>query len=563
MTPAKIHASEYPLHKVFSGDFTFTIPMYQRPYAWGKEQAGELIDDLITALEEGSIKIDEVNPYFLGSIVLIKGDKPDAEIIDGQQRLTTLTILLSVLRELVSPEYKQKITPYIYQSPDFDLDAESTIYRLTLRERDADFFREHIQDEGGIARLESLPNSGLSESRKNIKENTILLKQRLQKFSQENLQNLTKFVLKRCFLVVVSTPDIDSAYRIFSVINNRGLNLSHADIFKSEIIGKIEKDKQDSYSSKWEEIEEKLGREDFKSLFSHIRMIHVKSKPTQSILKEFHEDVKPSPAKYPQEFIDKILIPLANAFYGIKNQSYKSDTLEDKVNQSFRWLSWIDNSDWIPPAILFLSKNYRKPELLLPFFTDLDRLASGLMIQRYNIYERVERYSKLLKAIESEADLYAPDSPLQLQELEKDNILRILNAELYLMKKIRLYVLLRLDAALSRGEAEYKYPTITVEHVLPQKPASDSEWSKWFPNAEEHKKYVHCLGNLVLLPNYKNSEAKNYDFEMKKQKYFKTKYGVSPFALTTQVLNEKQWKPEVIEKRQKDLINIFKELWHL
>lgn len=131
------------------------------------------------------------------------------------------------------------------------------------------------------------------------------------------------------------------------------------------------------------------------------------------------------------------------------------------------------------------------------------------------------------------------------------------------MKKIRLYVLLRLDAALSRGEAEYKYPTITVEHVLPQNPASDSEWFKWFSSTEERDKYVHRLGNLVLLPYYKNSKAKNYDFETKKEKYFQTKSGVSPFALTTQVLNEKEWRPEVIEKRQQGLVNVFKELWRL
>lgn len=87
-------------------------------------------------------------------------------------------------------------------------------------------------------------------------------------------------------------------------------------------------------------------------------------------------------------------------------------------------------------AILFLSQNYHKPELLR-VFTDLDRLASGLMIQRYNIYERVKRYSKLLKAIESATDLYTLDSPLELQQLEKENILRIFNSELYLMKKIR------------------------------------------------------------------------------------------------------------------------------
>ncbi len=98
MSTVKIQATEYPIQKVFSNDFVFTIPLYQRPYAWTTEQAGELLQDLIVSLGDGNEPIDDINPYFLGSIVLIKADKPDAQVVDGQQRLSTLTILLSALR---------------------------------------------------------------------------------------------------------------------------------------------------------------------------------------------------------------------------------------------------------------------------------------------------------------------------------------------------------------------------------------------------------------------------------------------------------------------------------
>ena len=222
----------------------------------------------------------------------------------------------------------------------------------------------------------------------------------------------------------------------------------------------------------------------------------------------------------------------------------------------------IDNSDWIPPAILYFSRNYNYPDLLVQFFTDLDRLAAGLMICRANV-NRTERYSRLLTFIEHEQDLYTPDSPLQITSDEKNYILKILDGDLYLMKKIRLYVLLRLDAALSEGEATYNFSNVTVEHVLPQNPAPNSMWVKWFPSQEEGELYVNRLGNLVLLSSGKNSQAQNYDFDLKKQKYFTTKTGVSPFALTTQVLNEQEWTPEVINRRQKELIGILKNLWRL
>jgi uncharacterized protein with ParB-like and HNH nuclease domain len=560
MSTAKIHATEYPIDKVFSNDFVFTIPLYQRPYAWNIEQAEELLDDLITSLGEGKEPIDEINPYFLGSIVLIKGDKADAQVVDGQQRLTTLTILLAAIRALVSNEIANELTTYLYQKGKV-IAGESNVYRLTLRERDAQFFKEYIQDEGGIHKLKDLSVAKLSDSCKNIKDNTLLFVKRLQSFAESQLLRLAQFIVTRCFLVVVSTPDIDSSYRIFSVLNNRGLDISHADILKAEIIGKILPEQQEYYSNKWEETEEKLGRDTFKSLFSHIRMIYGKAKPRESILTEFNKDVKPS--DYPRQFIDKTLIPLGDAFSDINNQTYHSDRDAEKVNQIFKWLHWIDNSDWIPPAILYLSNNYSKPDLLVRFFCDLDRLASGLMIQRANISERIERYGKLLHSIECGEDLYAPNSPLQLNIEEQKCIIKILNDNLYLMKKIRLYILIRLDAALSEGTASYNFSKITVEHVLPQNLAATSVWKNCFPSQEEHEKYVHRLGNLVLLSCSKNSEAGNYDFETKKQKYFTTKKGVSNFALTTQVLMEQEWTPEVIEKRQTHLIDQLKEVWRL
>ncbi|MEG4048524.1 HNH endonuclease family protein, partial [Microcoleus sp. Pol17_C1] len=372
---------------------------------------------------------------------------------------------------------------------------------------------------------------------------------------------LAQFLITQCFLVVVSTPDFDSAYRIFSVLNNRGLDLSLTDILKADIIGKIPEGQKEKYTKKWEDTEEELGRELFKDLFSHIRMIKEKKKLSKSILKEFQENINPAAGS--QQFIDEILDPYAKAFSEIQNLTYESERRAEEINQLFKWLNKIENVDWIPPAILYLSRNRNSPDNLVRFFTDLDRIAAGLMIVRANINERIERYSRLLTAIEQEEDLFNSNSPLQFTPEESNNILRVLDSDLYLIQKIRLYVLLRLDAALSEGEASYNFSKITVEHVLPQNPGANSEWMKWFPSQEERDQYVHRLGNLVLLSGAKNTQAKNYDFDVKKQKYFTTKTGVSPFVLTTQVLREQEWTPEVIARRQKELINVLKNLWRL
>lgn len=559
MSRVNIHGAEYPIGKVFSDEFVFTIPLYQRPYAWTTEQAGELLEDLIAFLGEDNEPIEEVNPYFLGSIVLIKGDKPDAQVVDGQQRLTTLTILLAALRALVQPEQANELATFLYQKGSLIAGTRNR-YRLTLRERDAEFFKEYIHDEGGINKLKDLNSANLSDSRKNIKENALLFVQRLQEFPESQRLRLAQFIVTRCFLVVVSTPDLDSAYRIFSVLNDRGLDLSLTDILKAEITGKIPGSQQEAYTAKWEETEAKLGREMFQDLFTHIRTIYRKVKLRESVLKEFRQYVRPT--DNPQQFIDKTLLPLANAFYDIKNVAYQSAKRAEEVNGIFRWLNRIDNFDWVPPALLYLSQNHNNPDLLVRFFSDLERLAAGLMIRRNDLNGRIDRYSRLMSAIERREDLYTPDSPLQLSPKERSDIMENLNAD-SLIQKIRRYVLLRLDAALSGGEASYNLPTITIEHVLPQHPAHNSVWVKWFPNQEEREKYVHCLGNLVLLSGAKNSRAQNYDFEVKKREYFTTPNGVSPFVLTTQVLREQKWTPEVIQQRQKELIRVLKNVWCL
>lgn len=559
MSPVKIQGAEYTIGKVFSNDFVFKIPLYQRPYAWETEQADALLDDLIAYLGDGNEPIEEVNPYFLGSIVLTKGDQPDAEVVDGQQRLTTLTILLAALRKLVPPNYATNLTTYLYQEEDL-IAGNPNRYRLCLRERDRDFFNKYIQDRDGIDRLENLNIVELSDSQQHIIENGQRFLWRLEQLSEFQRVRLAQFIVSRCFMVVVSTPDLDSAYRIFSVLNDRGLNLSLADILKADVIGKITEQEQEKYTAKWEDIEKDLGRDMFKDLFSHIRTIYRKVKLRESVLKEFRKYVHPD--SHPQEFINNILCPYADAFDEVKKLTYKNDRRAEQVNKLFWWLNQIDNSDWLPPAILFLSSNRDNPDQLVQFFTDLERLAAGLMIQRANINERIERYSRLLTAIERGDVLYTSNSPLQLTTQEQREILKVLNGNLYAIQKIRLFVLLRLDAALSEGKDLYKIPIITVEHVLPQNPASNSGWVTEF-TAQERERYVHCVGNLVLLSRKTNSAAQNYDFKEKKQKYFTTDTGVSLFALTNQVLQKQQWTPAVIDERRTELIDVLKKVWRL
>lgn len=565
MSKVSIYGSARPIKEIFSPNFVFSIPLFQRPYAWTKDQAGELLEDLRTFIDEGKKPLDELNPYFLGSIVLIKEEKSShAQIIDGQQRITTLTILLAVIRKLLSSKkqyekFTRSLTEYLYDEAN-PIDGTPNRYRLDLRHQDLNFFRENIQEEGGVDNLENLNPARLSDSQQRIRENALLFLDELSKLDETLLIYLVRAVANNCFLVEISTPDLDSAYSVFSVLNSRGLNLTLTDILKAEIIGRIPQYAQEAYNTRWEKVEDDLGRDLFQNLFTYIRTIYRKVKPKDTILKEIREYVRP--AEHPQWFIEKVLEPYADAYYSIRMKAFVSMSNAEDVNRIFGWLNEIDNSDWIPPAILFYERNQQDVKAMLRFFTDLERLAAGLMIIRANVNKRIDRYGLLLSAIQKNVDLYADDSPLQLSKSEQQQIVSVLDGDLYWYGACK-YVLLRLNEALSDGSVSFNYPIISIEHVLPQHPRTPSRWVDWFPTQDIRDKYAHRLGNLVLLSRKKNAQAQNFDFDDKLHKYFSSQIGIVAFPITIQVMNEHEWTPVVIERRQQEQINRLKKIWRL
>lgn len=555
-------AKEQALAKIFSDDYVFTIPGYQRPYAWGREQAQELLDDLLGAMNAAPSQLSDAPPYFLGSIVLIKSaDQPDATVVDGQQRLTTLTLLLSAIRASVDNTAVQTgITKRIYEHGDV-VSAVPARYRLSLRERDRDFFRQHVQHEDGLAKLVRLTTS-LPDAQARIRTNAHVFMAGLEGLSQEELVRLVQFIITRCYLVTVATPDLDSAYRIFGVLNSRGLDLSATDILKAEVIGGIAPESRDAYTQKWEGQEEDLGRDEFGDLFSHIRMVYRKAKPQGTLLKEFKEHV--TPLANPKVFVDEVLLPMSQAFEAIVDADYASQKHAEQVNDHLRWLGRLEFKDWMPPALAFYIRYDNQPDAMLAFFRGLERLAYSMLARRCGINERIERFSALTTAIEKGVNLDEPQTPLQLSPLEQYETYAALNGPLYETHSSRAVatLMLRLDHLLSDGSARYQHDVVSVEHILPQQPAPNSQWLKWVPDPQQHQRWVHRLGNLTLLSRKKNSAASNYEFEKKKNAYF-TKGGVCAFAMTTEVLQHTEWTEEVMQGRQARMLKVLEEHWGL
>jgi len=257
-------------------------------------------------------------------------------------------------------------------------------------------------------------------------------------------------------------------------------------------------------------------------------------------------------------------LPMAKAFQEVTGAEYQSTQNASQVNDKLKWLAHLEFSDWIPPALAFMQRYRQKIELVNDFFAELERLSYAMLVMKWGINERIDRFSKLTGWIMSGESPTAKESPIQLTPHEQYIAYAALDGPLYTSHSARAKstILLRLDSLLSGGGATYDYPTVTIEHVLPQNPLPTSKWMEWFPDEKDRLIWVHRLGNLALLTRKKNSSASNYDFDTKKRAYF-SKGGVSPFVLTTQVLEKNSWGPNEVRERHKQLLEAFEKHWRL
>lgn len=558
----RISGAEYPLSKIFSSEFDYVIPSYQRPYAWTHEQAGELFSDLYDFYS----KEDPQDTYFLGSIVLIKEeDVPKAEVIDGQQRLTTITILLALLTQRSFGSIRESFHKYIREpgNPLEDLEEKP---RLRLRDRDSEFFERYIQDVDidGLVALD--PAQLDSEAKRNIRANALFFRKKLDEtFGNDSsaANRFGSFILQRCFMVAVSTPTQQSAFRVFSILNSRGLDLLPTDIIKSQVIGKVAPVRRDDYNEIWEELEIETGRGGFAEVFGHIRMIYAKEKARRALLEEFAERVVAKTATG-EALIDEVIEPYTSAYLIAKHADYTSTGNAAEINALLKWLNRIDNSDWLPSAMSFLAQYASDAAYVKWFFEKLERLAAYMHICGLDVNQRMVRYAMVLQELESPSSLANPLKQIELTEFEKKRFLEQLSGNVYDMKvRRRNYLILRLDSFISDAAAVYDPSILTIEHVLPQTVKTDSVWTTQWPNLGDRIGLLHCIANLVPLNRRRNSQAQNYDFEKKKKAYFMGTKNVSSYALTSQVLGEKEWTPAVVQKRQVELLGRFASAWEL
>ena len=274
--------------------------------------------------------------------------------------------------------------------------------------------------------------------------------------------------------------------------------------------------------------------------------------------------LKPDGPVEPKALINEVLEPYANALMTVRNKNYKAESHAKEVNIYLRWLNEINNSDWIPVAILFLSRNKHVPAYVEWFFNRLERLAAYMHICALNVNGRVKRYNDVIKEVEGKHSFDSPVQAVELTDKEKEKMCAVLDGNIYgLTATRRKYLILRLDSFLSDGGASYDGGILTIEHVLPQTVEDNTEWAELWPDEEQRKEWVHRIANLVPLNKRRNSAAQNYDFKKKRDAYFSGRDNITSYRLTTKVWETDEWTLEYLEKRQDYLLKALRENWRL
>ena len=261
-----------PLGQLFSNPISIVAPGYQRSFAWTAEEAGQLFEDIRQALEEDA-------DYFLSFMLFIERDRPRSllsawararservlEIVDGFQRLTSLSILFCALRDSDADEG---------QPTNARLQAAigtSQRRRLSLRPAEATFFEQYVRAPGATRIKPKASDLAPAEARLIWVRDHFVAE--LADMAAADRPFFVDFLLDHCCVASVVTNDIDRAHQLFTILNARGKPLARKDILKASLLGGVPPEAAAGAAALWQDVDLRLGDE-FETLFSHVRSMY-------------------------------------------------------------------------------------------------------------------------------------------------------------------------------------------------------------------------------------------------------------------------------------------------
>ncbi|MEM1086292.1 MAG: DUF262 domain-containing HNH endonuclease family protein [Pseudomonadota bacterium] len=542
-----LRAKEIYLCDLLKPGCELSLPPYQRSYSWETDEAAALLDDLLLALEKS-------RSHFVGAVVLVELEGEKCLIVDGQQRLTTLTIMIAALRDMESDEtVKARLNEMIGDASADDTAQAKPIWRLTLNDLNRSFFCERIQREGATQLIDALPPENESQTR--MEDNLALYRERLGAMDDETRRTFADALGKLVMLVRVTVKDWSDGYSVFRVLNTRGKGPSDHEIIKSNLLeaADLPQPEINALSSRWAEFEAEIGGNNMNDLLSLITGIHSRNGRgpdgfNSGVLNKVKAEV----------FLKDELPAYFRAYKTISSGKPGFDDPGGYIAAHINHLRLIDHQLWRPVALKYLRYTSSKPDRMRDFFAKLERFAYVMMLVVTDARPRQKRYQRLLDSIGSTRSLFDRSEPFKIDRSEVSRLHERLQSRIGAPRQ-RKAVALRLNAAVEGGYALTPDHGATLEHVLPRNPAEDSHWNITWPNLNAQRELCETIGNFVLLSERLNQAVDTLSFREKCALYFAK--GQTVFPLTEDLRGRTTWTPDDVRKRSKDLADILVRDW--
>lgn len=553
--------------KLIGNGLTYHIPRFQRDYSWTDEEWEDLWSDIL-----GTIQEKGEPAHYMGYLVLQSQDEKTFDVIDGQQRLTTLSlIVLAVLKSLqqlvddnVNATQNQQRLEQIRQTYVGYLDPITLLTRskLTLNRNNNDYYQTYLVP------LAHLPQRGFRASEHNLRKGFEWYEKRVREYTKKIngddgvvLATLLETMSDRLFFTAIYVTDELNAYKVFETLNARGVRLSSTDLLKNYLFSVLSKTSAQQHEivaleNRWEAMVTRLGSESFPD-FLRSHWISRKSFVRQAdLFKTIRGKVVDRTAVFEllrgmEEDMDTYLAltsPEASSWCN-EWKTCAQHLRMFRIRQSIALLltahRTLGSSDFgmVLRAIVDISFRYN---IICSQPTNEQERIYAIAAQKLNTKEANTAH-QLLQSLQT---IYPKDDAFK--NAFTDKVFRTTDSR---NNRIMRYILCELERQISTTAHDFESDTFNLEHVLPQNP--DSGWEA-FSN-EEADALVYRMGNMTLLEKSKNKDIGNQSYEIKRPILES-----SQFILTKKLAQESaSWLPERIAARQKKLATTATSVWRV
>lgn len=550
------------LNNIFERSGNYKVPDFQRDYSWKEEQWEDLWDDIAT------VRTNRNSVHYMGAIVFQESKNKDLIVIDGQQRLATLSIIaLAIIKRVKDlkengidgKNNKDRIDllmkKYIGEKEPVSLHYSN---KLTLNENNEQFYSNFL------VQLEepSSPRS-LSNSDKLLKKafdffyGKIKEEFGLDSGGEQLADFLMNQIAEKLTFIQIVVEDEVNAYTVFETLNSRGIELGTSDLLKNYLFSLAADNEEDKRQAKdrWNRITNLIDLKEFPNFLRFYWHSRYETIRKEQLYKKLRDSIKTK-----SEVFDllKELEKYADIYVALDNPNDNKWSENQEIQKRIKELKLFGVRQQIP---LLMVSYFNLP---LTVFADVLRFCSVIAF-RYNVIgnldpkkqERVFHFAAK-KVYENKLDT-ALKIAQELKSIYRSdeafyNDIKLKNVVVKKNSKLARYILLTIEDQISPTSRSYETDPATIEHILPEN--APLEWEK-FVSKNKHSELVNRLGNLTLLEKTKNKESGNKPIDVKINIYKQSEYKM------TNEINSSKWTEEEIARRQEKLATFAKGIWKI